>query len=239
MLYNKTKRDFVKNIKVANITALAFIFASSTPAYSCLPPQVSQAVSKDNQVNDVVNHLVGVMSTAAQTQTNPQAASVRMTTCKVTVTDTNNSINNNQTVFLYQEQAISNNLAKPYRQRFLKISPSNDGQSVESAGYKPTALTSLINFCNQPEAKRVISVNNIGKSECSVFLKRQGNTYVGETQAGGCPTNYKGAVRITNKIVLHQAGMDTMDRGYDASGKLVWGAKEKPYEFRWIEPKTN
>jgi hypothetical protein len=29
--------------------------------------------------------------------------------------------------------------------------------------------------------------------------------------------------------------MDTQDRGFDAAGNLVWGAKEQPYQFRWVE----
>jgi len=56
---------------------------------------------------------------------------------------------------------------------------------------------------------------------------------MGETSAGGCPSDYKGAVRITNQV-LHEAGMNTWDRGFDATGNQVWGAKDKPYQF-WID----
>ncbi|MBK4732583.1 hypothetical protein JJD41_22340 [Oxynema sp. CENA135] len=42
---------------------------------------------------------------------------------------------------------------------------------------------------------------------------------MGETPATDCPTNYKGAVRITNSVVLNGDGMETWDRGFDAAGK--------------------
>ena len=29
--------------------------------------------------------------------------------------------------------------------------------------------------------------------------------------------------------------MDTRDRGFDATGKQVWGAKDAPYQFRWLD----
>ncbi|NEO03426.1 MAG: hypothetical protein F6K50_51450 [Moorea sp. SIO3I7] len=60
--------------------------------------------------------------------------------------------------------------------------------------------------------------------------------YIGQTPEDGCPTNYRGAVSITNTIILHKEGMDTLDRGFDAAGNLVWGAKDLPYQFRWVEP---
>jgi hypothetical protein len=70
----------------------------------------------------------------------------------------------------------------------------------------------VIGLCNQPEAKRVIRQSDIGEVTCSVFLKPEGENYVGQTPTAGCPTNVRGAVRITNTILLHQAGMDTQDR---------------------------
>jgi hypothetical protein len=184
------------------------------------------------QVEEVVSRLIGVMDTSAQAQANPQAPNVRMTTCKIAVASPDRS--RDRVVFLYQEQALSGNLSQPYRQRFLRISPSNNLQ-IESAGFKPKNLQRWVGFCQRSADKRVVQIEDLGTTECSVFLKREGENYVGETQPGGCPTNFKGAVRITNRVVLYQTGMDTFDRGFDAAGNLVWGAKEEPYQFRSIE----
>jgi hypothetical protein len=223
----------LKTSQIGTGIAIALVVFPSTAAYPCGGPPVALQIRGRQQVEEVVSHLVGVMDTSAQAQANPKAPKVRITTCKIAVS--NPDLSPAGAVFLYQEQALLQNLSKPYRQRFLRISPSKELQ-VESAGFKPANPKSWVGFCQQPEEKRIVQINDLGTTECSVFLKREGENYIGETQPGGCPTNYKGAVRITNRIVLHRSGMDTLDRGFDAAGNLVWGAKDdEPYQFRWVK----
>jgi hypothetical protein len=215
-----------KSLKTAFAFASLLVIASPVQA-------VPESVPIEKQVKDVVSHLVGVMDTSAQAAATPNAPNVRMTTCQVTVENAD-ALNTAPTVFLYQEQALSQKLTAPYRQRFLQISPSTDGQTVESMAFKPPTPETLIGLCDRPEAKRLVQQSQLGERACSVFLKPSGENYVGETPPEGCPTNVRGAVRITNTIVLHKAGMDTLDRGFDAAGNRVWGAKDQPYQFRWI-----
>ncbi|NJK53170.1 MAG: hypothetical protein HC936_10800 [Leptolyngbyaceae cyanobacterium SU_3_3] len=33
-------------------------------------------------------------------------------------------------------------------------------------------------------------------------------------------------------MTLYKSGMETWDRGYDARGKQVWGAKTESYQYR-------
>lgn len=209
---------------------VAFLWVAATPAFAA-----PESVPIEQQVKDVVAHLEGVMDTSAQAAANPGAPNVRMTTCKVKVEKAIASPNSQLSVFLYQEQALSQKLSSPYRQRLLQITPSADRQTVESRAFRPPTPEKLIGLCNKPDHHRIIRQSDLGQVTCSVFLKPVGENYVGETPAEGCPTNYKGAVRITNTITLHETGMDTQDRGFDASGNQVWGAQEQSYEFRWIE----
>lgn len=222
------------NKSLRNTAVTVCFWVAATPASA-----VAQSVPIEKQVEDVVSHLVGVMDTSAQAAANPDAANVRMTTCQVTVENADTSLNARPSIFLYQEQALSRNLAKPYRQRFLRIAPSADGQSVESRAFRPPTPEMLIGLCDRPTTKRVISSNNLGEVTCSVFLTPVGENYVGQTPPEGCPTNYRGAVKITNTITLHKTGMDTEDRGFDEAGNLVWGAKEQSYQFRWISKLNN
>lgn len=209
---------------------------SSTITVNAAPSDIIQTLRLHRQVDDVVSHLKGAMDTSAQAQTKANAPNVRITTCKISVRDATTP---NLSTFLYQEQALTQRLSKPYRQRFLRIAPSAEQTGVESAIFKPPTPSAWIGLCNQPEAARVVTTKDLGKSECSVLLRRRGKNYVGETQPGGCPSNYQGAVRITNRIILHQTGMDTWDRGFDAQGNQVWGAKSNAYQFRWITPKSD
>jgi CpeT/CpcT family (DUF1001) len=192
-----------------------------------LPAQAQTPL--EQQVNEVVAHLVGVMDTSAQAIANPKLSNVRMTTCKISLQGASQT----DAVYLYQEQALSSDLAKPYRQRLLQISPAIYSQSVRSLSFRPVRSETLVGLCSQPEASRIVQLSDRGTPICAVFLKQSGETYSGRTPIDGCPANIRGAVRITNQITLHKAGMDTWDRGYDAHGKQVWGAKSESYQFRY------
>ncbi|WNN88729.1 CpcT/CpeT family chromophore lyase [Gloeocapsopsis dulcis] len=98
--------------------------------------------SPAQQVQEVVSHLDGAMDTSAQALANPNAPNVRITTCKVTVKDA--ALTRPHAVFMYQEQALSQRLSQPYRQRFLRIAPSVDNNSVESAVFRPPTAKAWI-----------------------------------------------------------------------------------------------
>jgi hypothetical protein len=87
----------VKNTSIRNLIAIALFSSTSTAAYS-RPALNIQSVPMQQQVGEVVSHLVGVMDTSAQAQANPKAPNVRMTTCKVSVENTKKSP---KVVFLY------------------------------------------------------------------------------------------------------------------------------------------
>ena len=214
---------FVNTLTIRSIIIGSFV-TTALPTNAQVPIQ--------QQVKEVVTHLVGVMDTSNQAKATPGAPNVRMTTCKVQVITTEQ---NPDAVFLYQEQALTKKLSKPYRQRFLRIAPTTNNSQVESKAFKPVNPQAWIGLCSKLETQRVVQRRELEESNCSVFLKNTGDYYIGETASGGCPTNFRGATRITNTIILHQSGMDTRDRGFDATGKQVWGAKEQPYQFRWLD----
>ncbi|MBD2022806.1 chorismate mutase, partial [Leptolyngbya sp. FACHB-36] len=105
------------------------------------------AVPLEQQVEAVAAHLQGVMDTSAQAIANPKAANVQMTTCHVRVVDAGQPA----TLFLYQEQSLAERLDKPYRQRFLQLSPSRYSQTVQSRSFRPANLAAWAGFCNKPE----------------------------------------------------------------------------------------
>lgn len=185
-----------------------------------------------HQVEEVASYLIGVMDTTEQAAAIPDAPSVRMTTCQIEVKETEEMNQLSPTIFLYQEQALMDKLEQPYRQRFLKITSSENQQQVESITFKPKQPKNLIGLCNQPKSERVMTTEELGENHCSVFLQQKGSSYLGKTQAEGCASHYRGAVKITNTITLNEVGMDTLDRGFDAAGKQIWGAENRPYQFR-------
>ena len=219
-------------MKYQSVIALVGTFCLLT----IIRPAFSDTIGLDleKQVKAVASRLEGAMDTSAQSLANVKAPNVRMTTCRVSLTTTEAEWQHNS-IFLYQEQALTKDLTSSYRQRFLQISPSAYSQSVRSLSFKPATPTAWINFCAKPEGDRTIQLRDLGTAVCSVFLKPSGDAYVGNTPADGCPAKIRGAVRIKNHIVLRTIGMDTWDRGFDAAGRQVWGATAESYQFRRSE----
>lgn len=190
-------------------------------------PSLAQALSQQD-VATVADHLSRAMDTTVQAASNPNFVGVQMTTCSVQVAAPNTS-----DVYLYQEQALTEHIGSPYRQRFLHITLSDDGNRVESRTFKPTAPGEWTGFCQRSD--RTVATDELGDLVCIVSLRPSPLGYVGSTPRDGCPVNLRGAVRLTNTIVLHRDGMDTWDRGFDQNGDQVWGAKTEPYRYRWMD----
>jgi len=186
-------------------------------------------VAIEQQVAEVVARLVGSMDTTAQARAYGELPSVQMTTCELRP-DAAMTVAHG--VWLYQEQALTDRLSDPYRQRFLQVAPSADGVSVESRSFKPTQPELWIGLCDRPMTDRIVTTSDFEIVNCSVFLRRMDTVYIGETQPGGCPTNYQRAVRTTNTIYLWETGMDTSDRGFNAAGNQIWGSTDLPYQYR-------
>lgn len=180
----------------------------------------------DQQVNRVVQYLEGQLSTSQRAAQNPKIADVTMTTCRVQLEPAGTA----DRIYLYQEQAITSRMDKPYRQRILEISASPLSQTVRSRSFKLVNQTQWINFCDRPN--QAMHHSDLAEAVCSVFLKARNAEFIGVTEATGCPAKVRGAVLIRNHIRLYPGGMETWDRGYDAQGKQVWGADDEPYQFR-------
>jgi hypothetical protein len=189
-----------------------------------------QSIPVNPSVKEVVTYLVGVMDTTAQARENPQIAKVQMTTCEVSLAPPTDSI------YLYQEQAIIDKLNQPYRQRVLEITPANNPGTVKSIAYKLQNPGNFINLCNKNLTERQLSKTAIGEWVCTVLLTPIEGGFRGETPPEGCPTTARGAVKITNTIMLRPDSMDTSDRGYNAAGQQIWGARDNFYQFRRVYP---
>jgi CpeT/CpcT family (DUF1001) len=219
--------------KIRNTSLAVVLFGISLLSHYTQVAVAQNNKPNQQQVEDVASRLEGIMDTSAQARANPKVANVRMTACRIGINE-NNSPSLNKSIFLYQEQAFSPELEKPYRQSFLEISSVNNGRTVRSLSYKPVNPQAAINLCNKPASERMVKLNDIGKPFCTVFLTRSQENYIGITPSQGCPANVPEAVKITNTIVLGNTSMKTWERGYDANGKQVSGVDSNGYEFRKI-----
>ena len=193
----------------------------------------SRSLTLALQAEDVFARLQGVMDTSAQAAANDDSPAVQMTTCPI-VFDGDVPEQYQSATFLYQEQALIERIDQPYRQRFLAITPDPLSDSVQSITPRPPNPEQWTGLCDRPYDDRAIQAEDLGEETCWVFLRSSESGYIGRTPVGGCPTTVRGAIAITNVVVLHDNGMDTWDRGFDADGNQVWGATTTPYQYRWV-----
>ena len=152
-----------------------------------------------NRLRKWWQYLTRTMETQLSGKTVLDAPKVRMTTCRIQVEPVPTSQDYPAPVFLYQEQALTTKLDQPYRQRFLRIESSKTDNGVISRTFKPTQLEPWTGLCQRSSQTRIITQENMGTEICQVRLQRQpaGDRYIGKTPPEGCPTSYRGAVRIT------------------------------------------
>jgi CpeT/CpcT family (DUF1001) len=132
--------------------------------------------------------------------------------------------------WLYVEQAIADSADKPYRQRVYRVSNGADSEVLSAVytidqperfvqGWRNGALDSLTDAMLQPRAG------------CTVSLRIQSGVWRGATTDKECASDLRGAAYATAEVTLDGASMRSWDRGYDATGKQVWGAIAGPYHF--------
>ncbi|MEO1620979.1 MAG: chromophore lyase CpcT/CpeT [Cyanobacteria bacterium J06632_3] len=235
---NKAASRLISTAVCLAVLPISTALANDIPAQIDVPPQTTTSPTTPS-VESVVSYLIGTMDTTAQAAVNPNFVGVQMTTCPVSVVGANVGANRNS-VYLYQEQALTENLDEPYRQRFLQITPGA-GDRIDSHTFKPDSPERWIGLCaaladsagSEASAMGEIAIADLGERTCTVSLRVSNiGGYVGSTPTGGCATTFRGATSIHNTVVLHDRGMDTWDRGFDAAGNQVWGAEDIPYQYR-------
>lgn len=131
--------------------------------------------------------------------------------------------------WLYVEQAMTLTPDKPYGQRVYRVHEGADGEvlaelfSIEKPhrfvnGWQGGKLAQL-----QHDALRPLA-------GCTLHLRAEGDAWRGTTEGKGCESKRGGAAYATTEVTIDAKGLRAWERGFDASGKEVWGAKG-PYEF--------
>lgn len=133
--------------------------------------------------------------------------------------------------WLYVEQAAAESKAKPYRQRVYRLTEVNDstfrseihtirnGERFFGA-YKDFALLAQLH----PDSIDMME-------GCAITLRRYKSIYSGATNGRDCPNSRNGAAYATSEVTIRSDRMVSWDRGYDASGRQVWGAEKGGYVF--------
>jgi len=134
--------------------------------------------------------------------------------------------------WLYVEQSVTANLAKPYRQRLYKLEKGTNGDFISHvfAFEKPEEF---IGKWNDPTFFDQFDTSILKERKgCAVHLKKVGeNEYAGSTVEKNCKSTLRGASYATSKVTVNSSSIISWDQGFDAADQQVWGAEISGYIF--------
>ena len=189
---------------------------------SSIPSALNQG--PEQALMQVRDWLVGQLNSVEQAQEDPNYYAISLRTIEIWPQRTDGP-------WLYVEQASLDSFDQPYRQRIYQL--QHDQETVVSRVYllPGDALT----FAGaDAESFARLSPQSLSEREgCAVILKADSQgLYRGSTQQRSCTSTLRGASYASSEVSISETGIDSWDRGYDDSGKQVWGATEGPYQFR-------
>lgn len=134
---------------------------------------------------------------------------------------------------LYVEQARSDSLAQPYRQRLYVIEPLADEHQTRAVSrvFELADPAAAVGLCERPASGVFAASDATEKVGCGVFMTWDTDHFSGQTHERDCPSSLNGASFASSEVELRSDQMSSWDRGYDADGAQVWGATAGPYRF--------
>lgn len=140
--------------------------------------------------------------------------------------------------WLYVEQARADLLERPYRQRIYRLSRTGE-RTFRSDVYTLPEPVSRFVGCASDDARAREVFAALAPSDlrllegCAVDLRwdPSAGAFVGGTAGTGCASTREGAAYTTSQIRLEPGVLTSWDRGFDAAGNQVWGARSGGYRF--------
>ncbi|WP_415908162.1 chromophore lyase CpcT/CpeT [Oleiharenicola sp. Vm1] len=137
--------------------------------------------------------------------------------------------------WLYVEQALAEAPDLPYRQRVCQLAVSPDG-ALEMRLFTLDDPIKATGAWRKTVPLSDVTPSRIAFNEgCTVFFRAMPDgSLVGSTRGDGCPSDLRGATHATTDITVTSDQLVSWDRGYNASGRQVWGPASGGYIFKRV-----
>ena len=221
-------------LKASAAAAAAGIAAASLLGLAgCATTDTADVAPADETALQLLtSYLTGSFSSAAQAAEDERFFDIRLETVRIWP-------ERDDGVWLYVEQAAAPSLDQPYRQRVYRLSVEGPGL-YRSRVYTFGDPSRVAGLWRTPAAfEETLSPRELELREgCAIHLtlEQRGveQVFVGGTNGTDCESSLQGAAYATSEVVLRPDELLTWDRGYDAGGQQVWGAKAGPYRFERV-----
>lgn len=178
-------------------------------------------------IDQLEKSLVGSFSSADQSRQDSSFFDIRLEVVSIWE-------DRNDGPWLYVEQAAAESIDRPYRQRVYHLS---DQDSILVS--KIYSIQNPLRFAGDWRKDKALSglvPDSLTLREgCNVFLRRTGKEdFVGETKRGTCSSSIRGASYATSEVEMDAYTLRSLDRGFDESGRQVWGSTNGAYLFERV-----
>lgn len=138
--------------------------------------------------------------------------------------------------WLYVEQAVTQQMHKPYRQRVYHVYLNGDKEIISQV-YELKNPASVVGAWNEVMPLSHLTTDSLElRDGCAIHLiKTAKGKYVGSTPEKKCLSSLRGAAYATSEVTLTKNKIISWDRGWDNEDRQVWGATKGGYEFLKIE----
>lgn len=136
------------------------------------------------------------------------------------------------TLWVYEEINFVNHNDQVFRQLVWSLKADPEGNIIANQ-YLLQKGWLFTGAWKSADRLRQLSSEYLASSPfCELVFTRVNKFYFkGSSLKNGCPNNYKNAVFFSDVFNLTQLQLDFWDRGWDASGKLVWGSAKEGIHF--------
>jgi CpeT protein len=179
-----------------------------------------------NELETLVGYMTGTFSTAEQAQSDTNYYNITLHQVRIWPGRTDG-------YWLYVEQAASDRIEQPYRQRVYHLAQVSDS-TYQSTVYALKNPEKYIGDWEKANPLEDIDPGSLTERDgCAVILQKYGtDTFVGSTESLRCDSNLRGAAYSTSIVLITPTQMYSWDRGFDIDGDQVWGARDGGYVFK-------
>ncbi|MBK7232617.1 MAG: chromophore lyase CpcT/CpeT [Saprospiraceae bacterium] len=190
---------------------------------ACAPAKKASHFSQD--IIDLRNLMVGTFSSYLQASQDSNFLSIQLQMCPIWLED-------KYGVWLYVEQAASDQLHKPYRQRVYKLERLSKNHYISKVYTLPDEKN-FVRYCHKPFSNFPLKQDQlILKEGCTVYLEKIGEFHFkGSTKNNNCESKLRGASSVRSEVEITKEGLKTLDRGFTKNGLQVWGSENGLYLF--------
>lgn len=185
----------------------------------------ASAPQGDGELDEVVAWMSGSFSSGAQAAADPEFRDVRLHMTPIWTAREDGR-------WLYVEQALAEAPARPYRQRVYHVHLDEHGLVSDVYELPGDPLVYAGTWRDPAQLATLAPERLTPRTGCSIRLeRRQDGVFVGRTEHGACPSELQGAQYATSEVVIAPTFVESWDRGFDSSGRQMWGAKKGAYRF--------